>query len=65
LRSFIFYGNLTDCWTANSAEIKKPKWLLDEACIAELYAKFAATDQKHLHENARAKQSVSRDGMEV
>ncbi|MDB4923365.1 glycoside hydrolase family 76 protein [Mucilaginibacter sp.] len=35
------YGLLTNTWTADDAQIKKPKWLLDEACIAELYARLS------------------------
>ena len=35
------YGLVTKSWTANPAEIAKPKWLLDEACIAELYARLS------------------------
>lgn len=33
------YGLVTDNWTANIEDIKKPKWLLNQACIAELYAR--------------------------
>lgn len=40
------YGFTTHSWTTNPAEIKKPKWLLDEACIAELYARLAAIERK-------------------
>ncbi|MFI5157480.1 MAG: glycoside hydrolase family 76 protein [Sphingobacteriales bacterium] len=35
------YGFTTHDWTTDATEIKKPKWLLDEACIAELYARLA------------------------
>lgn len=35
------YGFLTKHGTDNSKEIHKPKWLLDEACIAELYARLS------------------------
>jgi uncharacterized protein YyaL (SSP411 family) len=35
------YGYLTKSWTADAAEIKKPKWLLDESCIAEMYARLS------------------------
>jgi len=35
------YGFLTRSWTNNPDEINKPKWLLDEACIAELYARLS------------------------
>ena len=38
------YGFLTHSWTINQNEIKKPKWLLDEACIAELYARLATLE---------------------
>jgi len=40
------YGYLSHSWTANPAEIKKPKWLLDEACIAELYARLSLLKMK-------------------
>lgn len=35
------YGLTTNNWTANPDLIKKHKWLLDEACIAELYARLS------------------------
>lgn len=35
------YGFLTANWTTNPAEITKPKWLLNEACVAELYARLS------------------------
>jgi mannose/cellobiose epimerase-like protein (N-acyl-D-glucosamine 2-epimerase family) len=35
------YGLLTHDWTANPSLVKKSKWLLDEACIAELYARLS------------------------
>ncbi len=35
------YGFLTKSWTNKPAELNKPKWLLDEACIAELYARLS------------------------
>ena len=35
------YGLVTHSWTPNPAELKKPKWLLDEGCIAELYARLS------------------------
>jgi hypothetical protein len=42
------YGLLTNSWTADDALIKKPKWLLDEACIAELYARLSLLEnQRH------------------
>ncbi|WP_158796912.1 glycoside hydrolase family 76 protein [Pedobacter sp. L105] len=34
------YGLLTHSWKPNPADLKKPKWLLDENCIAELYARL-------------------------
>ncbi|MBS1524120.1 MAG: hydrolase [Bacteroidetes bacterium] len=34
-------GFLTHDWSANKNEIAKRKWLLDEACIAELYARLS------------------------
>ena len=34
-------GFLSHDWTANKNEITKHKWLLDEACIAELYARLS------------------------
>ena len=40
------YGFLTHSWTTNPDEIKKPKWLLDEACIAELYGRLATLEKK-------------------
>jgi rhamnogalacturonyl hydrolase YesR len=35
------YGYTSHSWTPKPEEIKKPKWLLDEACIAELYARLS------------------------
>ncbi len=35
------YGYVSSSWTTNPAHIKKPKWLLDQACIAELYARLS------------------------
>lgn len=35
-------GFLTNDWTAKPALINKHKWLLDEACIAELYGRLSA-----------------------
>ena len=35
------YGFLAAKWSTDSASIKKPKWLLDQACIAELYARIS------------------------
>jgi uncharacterized protein YyaL (SSP411 family) len=40
------YGFTTHSWTTNQAEIKKPKWLLDEACIAELYARLSTIESE-------------------
>lgn len=33
------YGFLTDDWTTDKEEIEKPKWLLNQICIAEIYAR--------------------------
>ncbi|TFF36578.1 glycoside hydrolase family 76 protein [Mucilaginibacter psychrotolerans] len=35
------HGLTTSSWTANPELIKKHKWLLDEACIAELYGRLS------------------------
>jgi len=35
------YGFITHSWTPDPIELKKPKWLLDEGCIAELYARLS------------------------
>lgn len=35
------YGLTTHSWLPRKAELSKPKWLLDEACIAELYARLS------------------------
>ena len=35
------YGFVTHSWTPTPGELAKPKWLLDEACIAELYARLS------------------------
>lgn len=35
------YGLITHSWTPDAKELEKPKWLLDEACIAELYARIS------------------------
>lgn len=35
------YGFITHSWTPDPAELQKPKWLLDEGCIAELYARLS------------------------
>ena len=34
------YGYTSHSWTADASEMNKPKWLLDEACVAELYARL-------------------------
>jgi hypothetical protein len=42
------YGLVTHSWTPNPAELKKPKWLLDEGCVAELYARLSLLEaQRH------------------
>jgi uncharacterized protein YyaL (SSP411 family) len=41
------YGFLAAKWATDSASIKKPKWLLDQACIAELYARISLLNIKH------------------
>lgn len=35
------HGLVTHSWTAQPDEMRKPKWLLDEACIIELYARLS------------------------
>ena len=35
------HGFTTHSWTPKVDELNKPKWLLDEACIAELYARLS------------------------
>lgn len=35
------YGFVTHSWTPKPEELRKPKWLLDEGCIAELYARLS------------------------
>ncbi len=35
------YGFVTHSWTPLPIELAKPKWLLDEGCIAELYARLS------------------------
>lgn len=35
------YGFITHSWLPKTEELSKPKWLLDEACIAELYARLS------------------------
>jgi len=39
-------GFVTHSWTPDAAELKKPKWLLDEACIAELYARLSILEKE-------------------
>jgi uncharacterized protein YyaL (SSP411 family) len=39
------YGLLYQDWNAGKQENKTPKWLLDEACIAELYARIAYVEK--------------------
>ena len=42
------YGLITHSWTPDAVELNKPKWLLDEGCIAELYARLSLLkNQKH------------------
>ncbi len=40
------YGFLTAKWAPDEASKKKPKWLLDQACIAELYARISLLNTK-------------------
>jgi rhamnogalacturonyl hydrolase YesR len=40
------YGLVTHSWLPNAAELKKPKALLDEGCIAELYARLSLIARK-------------------
>jgi hypothetical protein len=40
------YGFVTHSWVPKPDELSKPKWLLDEACIAELYARLGLLEQK-------------------
>lgn len=35
------YGFITNNWLPDEKELAKPKWLLDQACIAELYARLS------------------------
>lgn len=39
-------GFLTAKWATDEASRKRPKWLLDEACIAELYGRLSLLDIK-------------------
>jgi uncharacterized protein YyaL (SSP411 family) len=43
------YGFLTNKWTNDPKLITKPKWLLDEACIAELYARLSILEGEGHH----------------
>jgi hypothetical protein len=36
------YGLVTHTWLSDAEGLKKPKWLLDEACIAELYTRLGS-----------------------
>jgi hypothetical protein len=36
------YGLVSHTWLPDAEGLKKPKWLLDEACIAELYTRLAS-----------------------
>lgn len=40
------YGYTSHSWTKKPEEIEKPKWLLDEACIAELYGRLSMLKMK-------------------
>jgi uncharacterized protein YyaL (SSP411 family) len=40
------HGFLAAKWATDTASIKKPKWLLDQACIAELYARISLLNLK-------------------
>jgi uncharacterized protein YyaL (SSP411 family) len=40
------YGFITRSWTDDEKDMRKPKWLLDQACIAELYGRISALDIK-------------------
>ena len=39
------FGLVTHSWTPDPDEMKKPKWLLDEGCVAELYARLSLLKQ--------------------
>jgi hypothetical protein len=39
-------GFVTRSWTPKPEELNKPKWLLDEACVAELYARLSILKKK-------------------
>lgn len=40
------HGLTTHSWLPKQPELNKPKWLLDEACIAELYARLSLIKKK-------------------
>ncbi|MEP7142022.1 MAG: hypothetical protein ABI707_04080 [Ferruginibacter sp.] len=39
------YGFVTPRWTPQPEELKKPRWLLDEGCISELYARLGILEK--------------------
>ena len=39
------YGFVTHSWIPDTQELAKPKWLLDEGCIAELYARLSMLEK--------------------
>jgi rhamnogalacturonyl hydrolase YesR len=41
------YGFLAAKWARDEAAKKKPKWLLDQACIAELYGRISLLNSAH------------------
>ncbi|MDQ1142407.1 hypothetical protein [Pedobacter agri] len=41
------YGFLTAKWASDETSKRKPKWLLDEACIAELYGRIGLLNLKN------------------
>ena len=43
------YGFVTHSWTPKRDELQKPKWLLDEGCIAELYARLSILTKARHH----------------
>jgi hypothetical protein len=40
------YGLVTHTWLSDAEGLKKPKWLLDEACIAELYTRLGSLKRR-------------------
>jgi hypothetical protein len=42
------YGFVANNWAPTANELKKPKWLLDEACIAELYARLSILERSKI-----------------